>query len=119
LTFPNSQFQAANTINIDYDTRSGDSQFHQAATTINNNWSERILTALIDILQLTLAIVTNDVSDIRKWLKAPDPSTNFVAACDKRTPGTGDWIFSDPQFVEWRQAAFGVLWIQGKGKTRL
>ncbi|KAF9062678.1 ankyrin repeat-containing domain protein, partial [Rhodocollybia butyracea] len=62
---------------------------------------------------------TNDVSDIRKWLKAPDPSTNFVAACDKRTPGTGDWIFSDPQFIKWRQAASGVLWIQGKGNTIL
>ncbi|KAF9066363.1 hypothetical protein BDP27DRAFT_1330636, partial [Rhodocollybia butyracea] len=65
---------------------------------------------------------TNNVSDIRKWLKAPDPSTNFVAACDKRTPGTGEWIFSDPQFVEWREATSGILWIQGKvgsGKTFL
>ncbi|KAF9060241.1 hypothetical protein BDP27DRAFT_1430319 [Rhodocollybia butyracea] len=65
---------------------------------------------------------TNDVFAIRKWLKAPDPSTNFVAACDKRTPGTGEWIFSHPQFVEWREATSGTLWIQGKvgsGKTFL
>ncbi|KAF9065989.1 ankyrin repeat-containing domain protein [Rhodocollybia butyracea] len=79
----------------------------QAATNIQNNyhtWN------------------TNNVSDIRKWLKAPDPSTNFVAACDKRTPGTGEWIFSDPQFAEWREATSGILWIQGKvgsGKTFL
>ncbi|KAF9065998.1 ankyrin repeat-containing domain protein [Rhodocollybia butyracea] len=79
----------------------------QAATNIQNNyhtWN------------------TNNISDIRKWLKAPDPSTNFVASCDKRTPGTGQWIFSDPQFVEWREATSGMLWIQGKvgsGKTFL
>ncbi|KAF9071404.1 hypothetical protein BDP27DRAFT_1401423 [Rhodocollybia butyracea] len=83
------------------------SQF-QAATTINNynTWN----------------LNTNDVSAIRKWLKAPDPSTNYVAACDKRTPGTGDWIFSHPQFVKWSQSTFGLLWIQGKvgsGKTFL
>ncbi|KAF9056915.1 hypothetical protein BDP27DRAFT_1454269 [Rhodocollybia butyracea] len=97
----NSQFQSATTINIEHD---GDAQIHQAAMTINNNWK------------------TDDVFAIRKWLKAPDPSTNFVAACDKRTPGTGEWILSDPQFVEWREATSGVLWIQGKvgsGKTFL
>ncbi|KAF9067409.1 ankyrin repeat-containing domain protein [Rhodocollybia butyracea] len=95
----NSQFQSATTINIEHD---GDAQIHQAATTINNSWK------------------TNDVFAIRSWLKAPDPSTNFVAACDKRTPGTGEWIFFHPQFVEWREATSGTLWIQGKvgaGKT--
>ncbi|KAF9071414.1 ankyrin repeat-containing domain protein [Rhodocollybia butyracea] len=82
------------------------SQF-QAATTIYNNyhtWN------------------ANDVLAIRKWLNAPNPSTNFVAACDKRTPETGDWIFSHPQFVEWNQSTSGLLWIQGKvgsGKTIL
>ncbi|KAF9066369.1 hypothetical protein BDP27DRAFT_1018816 [Rhodocollybia butyracea] len=65
---------------------------------------------------------TNDVSDIRKWFNAPNPSTNFVAASKLRTPGTGEWIFSDFQFVKWKQATSGVLWIQGKvgsGKTLL
>ncbi|KAF9060862.1 ankyrin repeat-containing domain protein [Rhodocollybia butyracea] len=65
---------------------------------------------------------TGSTEPIRKWLKAPDPSTNFVAACDKRTPGTGDWIFSHPEFVKWSQGTPGLLWIQGKvgsGKTFL
>ncbi|KAF9062201.1 ankyrin repeat-containing domain protein [Rhodocollybia butyracea] len=65
---------------------------------------------------------TNDILAIQNWLKAPDPSTNFVAACDKRTPATGNWIFSDPQFAKWYQGTSGVLWIQGKvgsGKTIL
>ncbi|KAF9062938.1 ankyrin repeat-containing domain protein [Rhodocollybia butyracea] len=64
----------------------------------------------------------NNVSAIRSWLKAPDPSINFVAACDKRTPGTGQWILSHPQYVQWCQGRPGILWIQGKvgsGKTIL
>ncbi|KAF9058423.1 hypothetical protein BDP27DRAFT_587308 [Rhodocollybia butyracea] len=65
---------------------------------------------------------TNDVLPIQNWLKAPDPSTNFVAACDKRTPGTGDWICSHPQYTQWCRGKPGILWIQGKvgsGKTVL
>ncbi|KAF9065843.1 hypothetical protein BDP27DRAFT_1071877 [Rhodocollybia butyracea] len=65
---------------------------------------------------------TTDVAAIRNWLKAPDPSTNFVAASDKRTPGTGDWILSHPEYIQWCQGKPGILWIQGKvgsGKTIL
>ncbi|KAF9067573.1 ankyrin repeat-containing domain protein [Rhodocollybia butyracea] len=64
----------------------------------------------------------NDALDIQNWLKAPRPSENYVAACDKRTPGTGDWILSHPQFTQWCQGKPGMLWIQGKvgsGKTVL
>ncbi|KAF9063553.1 hypothetical protein BDP27DRAFT_1367948 [Rhodocollybia butyracea] len=65
---------------------------------------------------------TKDVPDVRTWLEAPDPSTNFVAACDKKTAGTGDWILSHSEYVQWRQSRAGILWIQGKvgsGKTIL
>ncbi|KAF9063548.1 hypothetical protein BDP27DRAFT_1478189 [Rhodocollybia butyracea] len=65
---------------------------------------------------------TNDVSVIRNWLKAPDSSTNFVAAYDKKTDGTGDWILSHSEYVKWCQGKHGILWIQGKagsGKTIL
>ncbi|KAF9060541.1 ankyrin repeat-containing domain protein [Rhodocollybia butyracea] len=64
----------------------------------------------------------NDVSAIRDWLKAPDPSTNFVAAYDKKTAGTGEWILSHSEYVKWCQGEPGILWILGKvgsGKTIL
>jgi hypothetical protein len=60
-----------------------------------------------------------DILNIRDWLKAPDPSTNFVAACNMKTPGTGEWLLSDSQFVQWRENKSGMLWIQGKGKILL
>ncbi|KAF9063590.1 hypothetical protein BDP27DRAFT_1426756 [Rhodocollybia butyracea] len=95
---------------VKFQTRTSAKQRLQAATTINHNsqsWS------------------TKDVLAIRDWLKAPvsDPSTNFLAACYQRTPGTAEWILSHPQYIQWQQSEqAGTLWIQGKvgsGKTIL
>jgi hypothetical protein len=58
-----------------------------------------------------------DIVEIRNWLKAPDPSTNFITACDKKTLGTGEWILSQPQYIQWCEGTAGLLWIQGKGKS--
>ncbi|KAF9063540.1 ankyrin repeat-containing domain protein [Rhodocollybia butyracea] len=40
----------------------------------------------------------------------------------KKTAGTGEWILSDSEYVEWHEGEPGILWIQGKvgsGKTML
>ncbi|THU85370.1 hypothetical protein K435DRAFT_843289 [Dendrothele bispora CBS 962.96] len=61
------------------------------------------------------------IQDIRKWIGAPDPSTNFVAACNKMTEGTGFWLVNDKKFQEWKSQG-GLFWLQGKagsGKTFL
>ncbi|THU81756.1 hypothetical protein K435DRAFT_844622 [Dendrothele bispora CBS 962.96] len=61
------------------------------------------------------------IQDIRKWIGAPDPSTNFVAACNKMTEGTGLWLVNDGKFEEWKNQG-GLFWLQGKagsGKTFL
>ncbi|THU79930.1 hypothetical protein K435DRAFT_941792 [Dendrothele bispora CBS 962.96] len=61
------------------------------------------------------------IQDIRKWIGAPDPSTNFVAACNKMTEGTGLWLVNDRNFQEWKSQG-GLFWLQGKagsGKTFL
>ncbi|KAJ3820177.1 hypothetical protein F5880DRAFT_1488460, partial [Lentinula raphanica] len=55
------------------------------------------------------------------WLAAPDYSIHFATAFNKRVDGTGQWIFEDPTYLEWKENA-GILWIQGKagsGKTVL
>ncbi|THU93972.1 hypothetical protein K435DRAFT_799243 [Dendrothele bispora CBS 962.96] len=61
------------------------------------------------------------IQDIRKWIGAPDPSTNFVAARNKMTEGTGLWLVNDGNFEEWKNQG-GLFWLQGKagsGKTFL
>ncbi|KAE9388184.1 hypothetical protein BT96DRAFT_947807 [Gymnopus androsaceus JB14] len=51
---------------------------------------------------------------IGDWLKAPECSTNFNAAANKKTAGTGMWIIKHPKYIEWNNNG-GLLWIQGKG----
>ncbi|KAE9390083.1 hypothetical protein BT96DRAFT_356378 [Gymnopus androsaceus JB14] len=67
-----------------------------------------------------MLLFTHDQVQIYKdWLKAPDCSTNFIAAANKKTTGTGMWIIEHPKYVEWDNNG-GLLWIQGKagsGKT--
>ncbi|KIK56005.1 hypothetical protein GYMLUDRAFT_829497 [Collybiopsis luxurians FD-317 M1] len=66
-------------------------------------------------------ISSDESTKIHDWLKAPDCSANYVAATDKKTPQTGQWILGHPEFQKWK-AHPGILWIQGRagsGKTVL
>ncbi|KAJ4477612.1 ankyrin repeat-containing domain protein [Lentinula lateritia] len=66
-------------------------------------------------------VFNDDEKMIHKWLGAPDSSINLCTALDKKTSGTGNWIFHDPQYIHWMKQG-GMLWIQGKagsGKTIL
>ncbi|KAF5348194.1 hypothetical protein D9758_014660 [Tetrapyrgos nigripes] len=63
----------------------------------------------------------NAMNNIKKWINAPDSSINFIAAYDKITEGTGEWLLEDSRFIEWKEKG-GLLWLQGKagsGKTFL
>ncbi|KIK64960.1 hypothetical protein GYMLUDRAFT_380976 [Collybiopsis luxurians FD-317 M1] len=66
-------------------------------------------------------VESDKATKIYDWLKAPDCSANHVAAADKRTPGTGQWILNHPEYQKWKDCP-NILWIQGKagsGKTVL
>ncbi|KIK57943.1 hypothetical protein GYMLUDRAFT_737814 [Collybiopsis luxurians FD-317 M1] len=68
-----------------------------------------------------MVITSDEAAKIYDWLKAPDCSANHVAAADKKTPGTGQWILAHPEYQKWKEHP-NVLWIQGKagaGKTVL
>ncbi|KIK55229.1 hypothetical protein GYMLUDRAFT_878838 [Collybiopsis luxurians FD-317 M1] len=74
------------------------------------------------IKHATFTAVSNDEKEkIQKWLNAPDCTTNFQAADDQRTKGTGQWILNHPKYIQWKKSP-NALWIQGKagsGKTIL
>lgn len=56
------------------------------------------------------------------WIDAPDPSTNYAAACKRRQPGTGMWLLQDQRFIDWKSSPGSRLWlygIPGCGKTVL
>ena len=88
------------------------------------------LSLALDVLQLGIYQSTkddiNDVrslvdlmragqvsSGIRDWLKAPDVSVDHNAACAKRYPGTGDWLFEDTSFLGWLTEDNSFLWLNG------
>ncbi|KAJ4367429.1 hypothetical protein N0V83_007011 [Neocucurbitaria cava] len=60
--------------------------------------------------------------EIRKWLTAPDPSTNYHKANKQRQADTGLWLLGSKQFATWKAEAASRLWlygIPGCGKTIL
>ncbi|KAL6714577.1 hypothetical protein ACLMJK_008002 [Lecanora helva] len=66
---------------------------------------------------------TEDLSRrIFAWLSAPDPSSNFESAREKRSQGTGIWLLENPTFLRWKSSPCSLLWLSGKpgsGKTVL
>jgi len=59
---------------------------------------------------------------ILRWLNAPDPAVNHVAAQRKREALTGSWLLQSSQYRRWKAGDFHHLWLCGKagsGKTVL
>jgi Cdc6-like AAA superfamily ATPase len=60
--------------------------------------------------------------EIKKWLSAPDPSTNYSNALEKRYEDTGLWFINGEAFERWKERPNSFLWlhgIPGCGKTVL
>ncbi|KAF1972363.1 HET-domain-containing protein, partial [Bimuria novae-zelandiae CBS 107.79] len=59
---------------------------------------------------------------IRRWLSAPDPSTNYYKALKQLQNDTGLWFLEGNQYAEWKTSTSSSLWlhgIPGCGKTIL
>ncbi|RSL97643.1 hypothetical protein CDV31_012921 [Fusarium ambrosium] len=60
--------------------------------------------------------------DIVAWLSSLDFATKQVDFLNRRQPGTGDWLLSDPRFQRWQDGGERTLWcpgLPGAGKTTL
>jgi hypothetical protein len=59
---------------------------------------------------------------IRRWLSAPDVSSNHNQARRKRQGTTGSWLVKSEQYADWKTTSDSLLWlhgIPGCGKTIL
>ncbi|KFY98731.1 hypothetical protein V500_01563 [Pseudogymnoascus sp. VKM F-4518 (FW-2643)] len=59
---------------------------------------------------------------IRRWLSAPDPSTNHRKAIKLRQPNTGLWLLESEVYSKWKSNRSSFVWlygIPGCGKTIL
>ncbi|KAK2806707.1 hypothetical protein FQN50_005701 [Emmonsiellopsis sp. PD_5] len=66
--------------------------------------------------------IDNEKRDIHRWLKAPDPFSNYYAACQLRREGTGRWFLEGKEYATWKISPNSIIWlhgIPGCGKTIL
>ena len=59
---------------------------------------------------------------IVKWLISTDASQNYIAALDKRSGSTGEWLLNNSKYTSWKNCTGNHLWIHGPsgcGKTVL
>ena len=62
------------------------------------------------------------MTELSRWLNAPDPTSSHQAAVDCRMIGTGLWWLDDQLFSRWKALAPSYFWlngIPGSGKTIL
>ena len=60
--------------------------------------------------------------EVHRWLAAPDPSSNYSAAVERRCGSTGDWFLESDIYRDWLSTPGALLWlygIPGCGKTIL
>ncbi|KAK2734051.1 hypothetical protein FQN55_002919 [Onygenales sp. PD_40] len=66
--------------------------------------------------------VDDEKRDIHRWLKAPDPFSNYYAASQLRREGTGIWLLEGKEYATWVTSPNSIIWlhgIPGCGKTIL
>jgi hypothetical protein len=87
---------------------------------IYRNESSHLSSVLIQVHDPDAAQSPN--KKILKWLSELDPWAKHKEACGEYRPGTLDWFFDHPTFVQWLNGEMQVLWCPGSmgtGKTVL
>ncbi|KIW15876.1 hypothetical protein PV08_05926 [Exophiala spinifera] len=70
-------------------------------------------------------IINTELNEFREVLSSPLCLSRFQTSIENMTMGTGDWLFQDPVFTDWRnsdstgQRCLCIQGIPGSGKTTL
>ena len=52
---------------------------------------------------------------ILNWLAAVSPEANYLAACQRSQPGTGNWLLESTDFLNWESGQNRCLWLNAMG----
>lgn len=88
-------------INID-----GRAQVHIGDTVVQNDTRE-----LEDLVKNAQARELS--ASVKQWLRAPDATIDYNAACAKRHKDTGKWFVQSSTFTIWLQQSNSFLWLNG------
>ncbi|KAI9455249.1 hypothetical protein BJY52DRAFT_1151868 [Lactarius psammicola] len=69
--------------------------------------------AIEQVANQVINLNRNELRDLRKWISAPDPSTNYLTAREAHHEGTATWCTQSSTFANWK-ASGPLLWIHGK-----
>ncbi|KEZ43080.1 hypothetical protein SAPIO_CDS5165 [Scedosporium apiospermum] len=53
------------------------------------------------------------ISELRKWLKAPEPSEDYQRLASQAHPSTGSWLINGDAFKSWKADNNSFLWLRG------
>jgi len=84
----------------------GDAPVHLGDTIVQNDIRE-VVEVIKNAQPQQLAV------SVRQWLRAPDATVDYNAACAKRHMGTGQWFVQSPAFTTWLQQDNSFLWLYG------
>lgn len=84
----------------------GDAPVHMGDTIIQND-IEEVENIMKNVQAQQLA------ASVRQWLRAPDATIDYNAACAKRHVGTGQWFVQSPAFTTWLRQDNSFLWLYG------
>ena len=65
--------------------------------------------------QREMAVESQLRETIFNWLTAVNPETNYLAACQRNQPGTGNWLLDSPEFLDWESGRDNCLWLNAMG----
>ncbi|KAF9232068.1 hypothetical protein BU15DRAFT_67789 [Melanogaster broomeanus] len=50
-----------------------------------------------------------------EWLDGVDCTVKHESTREQRQRETGEWLFNEELYIQWRESSFGLLWLSGKG----
>lgn len=96
--------------------------YYAAVSSTLESFTGRCLVSKLHRSYSNYSSVDAKLAKIRKWLSAPDPSTNYQKALKRRVADTGLWFLESGQYDKWKTDTASSLWlygIPGCGKTVL
>ena len=110
-TYP---FRQSTLLKLDEDIGEIRDNLFSAINVLQLKDNKRIQDEITDMkLHLDLVRTSQISADIRDWLKAPDATVNYHAACAKRHRDTGMWFVKNSTFTTWLTEANSFLWLNG------
>ncbi|KAF9231978.1 hypothetical protein BU15DRAFT_81763 [Melanogaster broomeanus] len=70
-------------------------------------------------IQEVTSIITSEREHTAKrklleWLDGVDCTVKHESTREQRQRTTGEWLFNEDLYIEWRKCSFGLLWLSGK-----